>query len=181
MPKEGGYWYLTLPRQAFVPQGLQKGACRAHWLCRVRVQKVIARDHPNIFFSLVQRNVPISHASPHLPEPLAHSTLAIFLSVTDIDCSGKFRLIFSSSIKETVHAAHHTKLPLNGIVWNKVCGISNEYAGAWLNTIVGCTHLWCHSDTYVIAHVRIVPKVKLYVSCFSCHIFVCLGMHFFWV
>lgn len=41
-------------------------------------------------------------------------------SVTDVECSGKFRLIFSSSVKETVHTAHHTKLPLNGIIWNKV-------------------------------------------------------------
>eukprot|EP00667_Euglena_gracilis_P006408 EG_transcript_6458 len=53
--------------------------------------------------------------------------LYLEIIVTDVECSGKFRLIFSSSVKETVHTAHHTKLPLNGIIWNK-----------WLNL---CFHM----------------------------------------
>eukprot|EP00906_Rhabdomonas_costata_P026573 RCo037864 len=58
---------------------------------------------------------------------LSGQPLYLEFIVTDMECTGKWRLIFSSSVRDTNHAAHHTKLPLNGIVCDK-----------WLNL---CFHM----------------------------------------
>lgn len=43
--------------------------------------------------------------------------------ISDAESPGKWRLIFSSSLKDSSHTTLHTKLPLNGIVWNQWCNL----------------------------------------------------------